>query len=445
MRRFFLFFACLFLISPELWAMAKQPPVSSPSKEIPSVTPPPLTLEDCYELALKRSESVAIRKEKIEEAESQFYTAASEALGDVHFEMTDRRQDIQKGGGDGAVASSSNDPARRERKFVINQPLFQGFKALGALTGAGSLRKTEKEEWHRAQELLFLDVARAFYGLLQQGKELELVTEIHSLLIERVKDLEGRERIGRSRASEVATAKSRLRIIEAERASTRGLEAVARHVLEFLTGLDLEGRELAEEEVPGKEAGGITEYLTDLETRHDVEAARQSAKTAWRGVIVAQSGFWPEISIQHNQYERREGFQSNLDWDFLFKIDVPLFQGGEAFGGFKKAVSRWKQEKLTYSLVKREAELEIKESYQNWRASLEEVRFLEEAVRAALENFRLQREEYDHNLVGNLDVLQALESLHQTRRDANRVHYEMKENFWKLKVAAGEGGYGAKS
>jgi outer membrane protein len=169
-----------------------------------------------------------------------------------------------------------------------------------------------------------------------------------------------------------------------------------------------------------------------------VEAAKQSAKTAWRGVIVAQSEFWPDLSIEHNQYERREGFQSNLDWDFLFKINVPLFQGGETFGGFKKSVSLWKQEKLNYSLVKRQAELEIKESYQNWKASLEEARSLKEAVQASEENFRLQKEEYAHNLVNNLDVLEALELLHETRRDANRAHYQMKQNYWQLMVAAGE-------
>ena len=432
----FIFPFIFILFSQTAWPMGKRPPLP---EEIPAPqTLPRPTLEECFELALERSETVAIEKEQIEEAESQFFIAASEALGDVHFEMTDKRQDIRKGGGGGEVASSFNDPVRRERKFVIKQPLFQGFKALGALTGAGSLRKSEKEEWQRAKELLFLDVARAFYGLLRERKELEIATGTHSLLGVRVRELEERERIGRSRPSEVATAKSHLRIVEAERAKIRGLAAVARHVLEFLTGLDLEGRELQEEEVPGEEAGGIATYLADLDSRHDVEAARQSAKTAWRGVIVAQSGFWPDLSIEHNQYERREGFQSDLDWDFLFKINIPLFQGGGALGNFKKSLSQWRQEKLNYSRVKREAELDIKENYEYWKASLEESRSLEEAVRAAEENLRLQSGEYARNLVSNLDVLAALESLHTTRRDANLAHYEMKENYWKLKVAAGE-------
>ena len=426
------------LASPEGWPLAKRPPLPKESSK-DSVKLPPLTLEECFGLALKRSETVAIQKEEIKEAEAQFFIAASEALGDIDFEMTRERQDPRKGGGSTSDAGSSfSDPDRRQRKFVISQPLFQGFKALGALTGAGSLKKEQKEEWRRAEQLLFLDVARAFYGLLREKKDLEIVAGVHSLLRERVKDLEEREKIGRSRPSEVATAQSRLKVIEAEQARLRGSRAVAQHVLEFLTGMDLEGQELEDDKAPEKSNLEISSYLTSLDGRPDVEAAKQSAKTAWRGVIVAQSKFWPELSIEHTQYVRREGSQSGLDWDFLFKIDVPLFQGGEAVGKMKEAVSKWKQEKLSYYLAKRQAELDIKESYENWLASFDEAESLQEAVKAAEENFRLQKDEYTHNLVNNLDVLEALESLHQTRRDANRTYYQMKENYWGLRVAVAD-------
>jgi outer membrane protein TolC len=69
---------------------------------------------------------------------------------------------------------------------------------------------------------------------------------------------------------------------------------------------------------------------------------------------------------------------------------------------------------------------------------VEESRALEEAVKASEENFRLQREEYTRNLVSNLEVLEALELFHETRREANQAHYQMKENYWRLKVATGE-------
>jgi len=440
MKKFFaggICFLWLVILPDAVWPMRERPS-PEPTVSVPAEKSPPLTLLDCYELALERSETLAIQKEDIEEAEAQLFLAASEALGDIDFEMTDKRQDVQKGGGEGSVGTSLSDPARRERKFIIKQPLFQGFKALGALTGAGSLKKEQKEEWFRAKELLFLDVANAFYGLLREKKDLETIDGIHALFLERVKELEEREQIGRSRTSEVVTAKARIKILEAERSRKRGAHAVAQFTLEFLTGVELSGRLLQEEELPQEALEELEGYMKDLEERADVEAAEQSVKTAWRGVIVEQSSLWPEISVEHNQYIRREGFQSNLDWDFLFKINVPLFRGGETTGKIKQAVSRWKKEKLNHSLAKRQAEFEIKESFQNWISSLDELQALQEAVKASEENFTLQKEEYRRSLVGNLEVLEALESLHETQREANRAHYQMKQNYWGLRVAAGE-------
>ncbi len=418
--------------------MGQRPQTQEPQASVEATGPLLLSLRGCYELALKRSETVAIQKEEIKEAEAQFFKAASEALGDINFIMDFSRQDNPTGGDPSATARSFTDPERRERKFVIKQPLFQGFKALGALTGAGSLRRDEKEEWRRAKQLLFLDVARAFYGVLREKKELETIEGIHSLFQERIRELEEREKIGRSRSSEVATAQARMKLLERDRARASGALALARYLLEFLIGAPLEKYDLQEEGLPQGGSRGLPHYLEAAEMRADIEAQRQAVKTAWRSVIVAQSEFWPELSLESNQYQRREGLAQDIEWDLLFKVDVPLSRGGETVGKVKEAVSRWKKSKFSYSLAKRKARLEIQESYQNWITSLDETRALEAALQASQENFLLQKDEYTKNLVSNLDVLEALESLFETRREANRADYERKANYWALRIAAGE-------
>ena len=166
----FIFGLCILIFdfSPPAQAMARRP--SLPAREVTEAKPAPLTLQECFALALKRSETVLIQKEDIKEAEAQFFKAASEALGDADFVMTYSKQK-ELPAGEGGVSGSFTDPDRRERKFVVKQPLFRGFRALGALVGAGSLKKQQKEEWIRAQQLLFLDVAGAFYGLLREKKK----------------------------------------------------------------------------------------------------------------------------------------------------------------------------------------------------------------------------------------------------------------------------------
>ena len=419
---------------PALWAMAKRPEASDTPTQVRK-----LTLQDCYELALKRSETVALRKEEIEIAEAQIFKATSEALGDVDFVITDQTQEVPKTSGtdSSGISSTFNARERRERYFQINQPIFQGFKSIGALTGAGGLTAQRKEEWIRAKHLLYLDVVNAFHNLLLLEKDVKDIEEINKLFGDRVKDLTDRSKIGRSREGEVATAIARMKIHEADLEKSKGARNIARFTLEFLTGESLDGVEFVDDELPQQAPDKVDDYLENAEYRPDVRASGNALKIAKRGILVAQSGFWPVISVEHTQYEKKDGFQSGMDWDFLFKIDIPLFRGGENVGKFKESVSQYKIAKKNKELTERKAELEIKQTYQEWLTSLKESSALSEAVKAVEKNYDLQKEDYSRSLVNNLDVLEALESWLSTSRDANRSFYNMKSNYWRFQVAIG--------
>jgi outer membrane protein len=429
--------ALLGLPARPCWTMAEAPRLET---QTPAGTDEPFlfTLEDCFRYARTRSEILAIADEEIRKTTAQFLQAAGEAFGDVNFVMNSTYQETQKARSESSgVGGTLTSRHRRERKFVITQPLFQGFKSVGALAGAGSTRKARRQERLRAEQLLFLEVAAAFFDLLSKEKELEIIRGIHRLLAERVAELRGREKIGRSRLSEVVTARTRMKTLQAELARLHGELAIARHRLYFLTGLPLESSELKDAEVNFEEKKPLEAFVTAADNRPDIEAAHQAMKTAAQSVVVAQSELWPEISLENNLYEKREGFQSGIDYDLLLKIDVPLAKGGATLGKVKEAKSEWKKAKLVYRLAKREADFQIREAYEVWQASIREYRALELALKGTEENYRLQRDEYKRNLVSNLDVLEALESLIETRREASRLLYETKQNYWRLKIATG--------
>src|SRR5664279_4110707 len=229
---------CLILsisMAPVLQAKESASPIPAPSAST-------LSLEDCYRLALIQSETVAIQKEAIARATAQIFNAASQGLGKVDFIIDRTYQDSQSA--DLAVNGTTVSSNVHESRFAISQPLFQGFKAIGALSGAGSFKREQKEAWIRAKELLYSDVARAFYSMLLFENQIEINQGIHKLLQERIKDLEEREKIGRSRLSEVINAQTNLKVLEADLAAGQGALATVRYQLEFLTGTDLEGHRL---------------------------------------------------------------------------------------------------------------------------------------------------------------------------------------------------------
>ena len=172
-KRLFVIFLILWVVPhSSVWALAKKP-VRTEEVSPQNSTPIPYSLLDCYHLAIKRSETLAISKESVEATEADFFQATGELFGDVDFVMTDfRQQELPSTGtSDGGVGGTFTRDHRRERKFVITQPLFQGFRSMAALGGAGTLRNQRTNEWRRAQELLFSDVSSAFYNILKYKNE----------------------------------------------------------------------------------------------------------------------------------------------------------------------------------------------------------------------------------------------------------------------------------
>lgn len=428
----------IFLLSgtPAALSMAQRPP--TPPQEIKAPVSQPLTLEESFELALRQSEVISIRTVSIEQTWADFLRASGEFIGDANFQVTHFRQHAQEEtSGEGGATGTLTRSERRERKFIIQQPLFQGFRSLGALSAAGSLRKQRIEERRRAEQLLFLDVVRAFHAVLRYQKDIEVSENTIELFKERLQELRQWEEIGKSRPGETSLSLVSLKTLEAEVSQLRGLMKNESRIFEFLTGISLDHYFLKEAGALEQTVAPLSDYVFHAEERPDVEASRQAAKTALRGVIIAQSELWPEISLTNQMYEKREGFQSGIDWDLLFTIDIPLFQGGTALGEVKEALGNWKISKFTLARALRTAELEIKQAYDAYYTSWDQYRAFQEALVASEKNYQIQKDDYARNLVNNLDVLESLESLYLIRRETNRTYYETKVNYWQLQVATG--------
>lgn len=436
---FILWAAAAFIPAPA-WAMAKMPQLPS-SGIVSEREQKPLTLEDCYQLALKQSEMLAMKQADIEKTWADFLAASGDLIGDGRFIMTDSFIEPQGGSSssDSGATANAFRTERREKKFVISQPLFQGLREVAAVAGAGHLRKQREGEAQRARQVLFTEVVEAFYAVLTTEHDLEITQTILALYEERLQDLAMREKIGKSRASEAINARSRMKAVEADAADMRGVLAFQRRLLEFLTGIALENHFLKEtdgENLPDPD--DLDNYLSSAGRRADVRAAYHASRVGFQNVVSAQSDFWPEISLDSSLYEQREGFQSGIDWDLLFTINVPLWTGGTNLGAVKAAIADWKKSKLGFSETQRRAQLQVKQSHGLWAAAIDRYKAFDDSVRAAEENYRFQTDDYKNNLVSNLDVLDALQGLSDARRDRNRAYYDARANYWRLKAAAGE-------
>ena len=409
---------------PVSLGLADETPASpvSPAGEPASVVVPreSFTLQDCYALALKRSEQLAIAKQTIQEAEGRFLQSLSGALPKLSFNYS---HEYQQG---------ENEP---ESKFTFSQPLFSGFKEFAAMAASRAEGRQFRQEESRARQLLLVDVADAFYFYGFYQEHLELTQGIIQALEDRMEELKKRVELGRSRASELASAQARLRRAEAQAEQTRADLGVARELLEFLTGKTiLSVRDDLDVPMTPKTSEELAFYVPG---RADVLAAREAVTVARKKAAVAQAGYWPSVSVEGNSYTQKTTGNPS-DWDVTLKMSVPIFQGTQTLGKVHEASALATQAELELSETTRRALMEIRQAYVRWESSYNRAAALKKAVDAAEENYQLQAADYRLSMVNNLDVLQALADLHDVRRDYIDAVTDLKRFYWNFKVKTGD-------
>ncbi len=388
-----------------------------------------LTLQQCYQLALKQSEKVALQKELIEEAKAHFLQAVSGMLPDLAFEYSEQYQH-------GPGGSNFTLREAPEGKFTASQSLFAGFKEIAAVKAGKAERRQRELELRRARQILFTDVSDAFYQFLSYQQEMAALDTTKTALNERLQELGKRVELGRSRPSEVASAEAQLRHIESDWELLFSEQEIFRQLLEFLTGGTVYA--VADEDQEEIKLDGEEYFISKAGGRPDVLAAKEAVTVANSLVAVERAELLPKATLDANYYTKRVGNAKSVDWDVTPKVEVAILNGTETIGAVKLARSQANAAAIQLQLAERNARLEILNAYTRLKALQTRNKALEKALAAAEKSYNLQLEDYGLNLVNNLEVLQALADLQDRRREFIATNSELKRALWNLKVAIGE-------
>jgi len=394
-----------------------------------NIKPSKLTLDECYRLALKQSETIAINSETIREAEARFAQALGTILPQVSFVWTQTNQDSEK------AFSSFNHNGSFESKFVFKQILFSGFKEFAGMTGSRLEQKQRISEKKRAEELLFVDVADAFYLLLEEQEDLKTMGLIRKALNDRIVELKKREDVGRSRHSEIVNTEAQLYNIEAEIQLVKSQELVAKELLAFLIGMD-QGELLDKEDTPDS-LEPESFYTANFGSRSDVKAFDFATGVAKKEAYIAKTALLPTVTVEGNYYERRNTAPMDVNWSTVLKVNVPIFEGTTTYGNIAEANAKSREAELQYSRAKRLAIQDIHDSYVKAYSAILRSSAMEKALKSAELSYSLQRDDYKNNLVSNLEVLTAIQNFGNTRRSYMNAFYEKKRAYRQLQAAIG--------
>jgi outer membrane protein TolC len=396
-----------------------------------------LTLRECFEKALQQSETLGIREESIRIAEAHYLQALGTVLPHLNVKATETIQDTEGAFSDGEVGRTFTRRSRPEVAVTLKQPLFQGLREFRALKVSSAEKRKNAFERDRAKQLLFFDVARAYYTVLELEEERRILHSIRGTFLKRIEELKERIRLGKSRESEILTTESQLASLEAEIERVRGSVKTAREMLGFLIGEEAAAKLADEFRVPAS-VKPLESYIASLSSRPDLTASHEAVRFAQGRLSYEKGGRLPTVDLEANYYPYRVGFLSDIDWDLLFTLNIPIFQGGATRGRIREAEALLKQSELSRQEGGRRAETDLRQAYHDLATARSREAALRRAEAKAAANYRAQSEEYRLGLVNNLEVLQALRDWQDRRREANLGRYETKLTYLQLLMTSGE-------
>lgn len=396
---------------------------------VPSFALAAYSLEDSFKAALKRSETVAIEEEQVQQAEERY----SRARGSLFPTITGIGSFTRLPEPSGQETAFTK-VERPEARISATQPIFRGLREFAALKATKLDLSAEQDSKKAATILLYGDVAANFYQILSVEQDLRNFREQIELSQRRVTELSARRRIGRSRTSEVLTVQSTVANLEAQSAGLQALLVGAREAFAFLTGLDQQAV-LKDTETLPKRIDSMQSFLKRIDQRPDITALTKRSEVADQNISIARGAHLPTVDVTGNYYLKRTGVQESQKWDVTALLVVPIFSGGAIQSQVREATSVSRQSELVLSATRRRVEQEIRSLWQYVQTDQRQLDALSRAAELAERNYREQTKEYALGLVTNLDVLSALNVFQDARRNLDRTRYQAKLDLIRLEAA----------
>lgn len=382
-----------------------------------------LTLGEAFRLAEQKSETLAVSGvgvKQLEAAQSQFRAALRPGLS-------------------GLASETLADGSRGKAQAAINltYSVFSGMRDYIAVRAAGLRTEAAGLELARARQSLYLGVAAAYINLAALRREVSVRRAQLGVTAGRIKELEDRAAIGRSRRGEVLASKAQLAQEEASLAAALSEENSAQLELSFLTGLE---GEAAPEEAALPPLPDLQIYLAKARSRFDVTAARRALEAVELDADAQARLNWPSLDLGANYYLKRPAPAQDDRWDAGLTLRVPLYSGGFNDAAAAQAGARASAAKLSLALAERSAATEVRQAHSALDHSLSVIASLEKALALAEENSVLQAKDYVYGLVTNLDVLNAMNTVLQTRLNLDQAKARAALAAERLATAAGYAG-----
>ncbi len=379
-----------------------------------------LSFEELFQKALGASEKVGIaslQKDRqalqTQQLESQESTRLTFKAG---ADLAARRRDSQ-------ATTQGFEP---DASLELRHPLYDGGQLSAKKAKAEALTKAADHELSQEQLSLKLSLNKAFYELLAAETDVRNLTASRKLYEKRIATLKERQKIGRSKSSEVLAAQTQLQVLIAQSAVAEAALHQAELKLSHLSGLeapfslidslhlDTIRQASPTNETPPSPSLAAAKARTEAAEQ---EMTSQKANTKPKLDAIAAYNWSRSDDIQQQKLSAGLG----LTWT--------LYDAGESTAMVSGANLEMQKAALQEKELLRQVGLEFQLAQKSWTEGLLQVTSLEQAYEIATQTVRVQQQDYDNGLVTNLELMQAMDTQLQVKRNLDQAVYRCKQAY----------------
>jgi len=325
----------------------------------------------------------------------------------------------------------------------LTQPVFRMQNVIAAQQGALQTELVEIR-FELARQELILRVSDAYFNVLNAQDALAAVSQLRTAAAEQRDIASTSFEVGTVTITDVHEAQSRYDLALAQEIAAQSELDVRRHALAQIIGtaapaaiaslrpaIELTAPSPANPEdwVSAAELGGY-----GVQLQHVVR------EIASREVDRSRAGHYPTVDLvaSHNQAKRQQTAIARTDATMIgLQLNIPLYAGGAISSVERETAALRVKADFDLESARRDAALAARQAYLGVTSGMARIKALEAAEVSSLSALEANRLGYEVGVRINIDVLNALSQLADTRQQLARARYDTLLAQLRLKAAAG--------
>jgi outer membrane protein len=208
-----------------------------------------------------------------------------------------------------------------------------------------------------------------------------------------------------------------------------------------ITGIEDDFR--LKETAPPVEDDKSLENLRNIafDSRADLKSYDMQTKMAEEQVKYARGAFWPYLNL----FAIYSGVDQNPPGQTLNResilagaaLNFPFFEGGLRIAELNEAKAKSRQAKLTYDDYKKNVDIELQEAYLDLQTQKGILKFLEDQLAFAKDNYNAVLKQFENGLAVSLDVMDANSLLLSAEKNVAEASYNYQLAYLKIKRSNG--------